>query len=512
VKNTLLMSIDLGTSFIKVGVYEIEGNCIVMESKKSHCENPEPSVYIQDGETFCKIVEELMKNISEKLGTRSQGIEAIAFTGQMAGVIGVDKNWNDVTGYSNTMDTRYGAYGKKMIHDWGENILKYCGTNAPVMAPKIHWIKNEFPMKYKCIAKYLSLTGYVIGKLSDMKIDEAVIDRTYTQWTGLADIENDQWSVLLCSELQVSESVLPIIVNSNTVVGKLNNRISQACGLKQGIPLVAGAGDKPAGCIGAGIVIPGMMVDECASYGALSFCTDYYKPDSAYKRMEVIPSAIPGEFYSHIYLCGSGITVDWFANNFIVTDEKNQTNKFKLLDELAAKVPAGSEGLLAIGMLGGRDFPSDPNIKGAWIGHTWNHRLEHFYRALLESFAYEFGFCMDILTENYPEFNTSDIYVIGGGAESDLWNKIKADVTGKKYIRLSRNDHALLGAAIIAGNAVGIYPSLKETAQKFVAKSSIFYPDEALYDYYRKHIEVYENTYDKLRSVFVDLKNISKSP
>ncbi|HEB33019.1 MAG TPA: hypothetical protein ENI15_19415 [Spirochaetes bacterium] len=150
---------------------------------------------------------------------------------------------------------------------------------------------------------------------------------------------------------------------------------------------------------------------------------------------------------------------------------------FELLDEKAGKLSPGSDGLLSVSLLGGRGYPSDPDIKGMWIGHTWSHKKAHFYRSMLESFAYEYGFVLNVMKKNYPEINFSEVRVIGGGARSGLWNQIKCDVTGLKYTKLTRDDFTLLGDVLIAGHAVGIYKDLKEVSQKYATKDKNYVPD-----------------------------------
>ena len=102
-----------------------------------------------------------------------------------------------------------------------------------------------------------------------------------------------------------------------------------------------------------------------------------------------------------------------------------------------------------------------------WLGQSWFHRKEHFYRALLESLAYEYATALDVMRENYPEVSFDEIRVIGGGARSDLWNQIKADVMGIRYVRLARDDYAMLGDILLAGSVVGIFADPGIEAARF---------------------------------------------
>jgi len=510
----LLLGIDLGVTLVKVGIYDISGNCIDITTKESTSNYPETGVFLQSGDDFLKIVITSVKESIRKSGIKASSIEGIAFSGQMGGAIGVDKDWNAVTYWSNPLDTRYIPYVTKMLEAAGNQILKLSGTNFPYFAPKVLWWKNEFPDLYRRISKFMVLSGFIAGKMGDFTTEDAFIDQTYLQMTGIADIPNNKWSDEICNEFGIKKELLPRIVSSSTIVGNLGKRAARECGLKDGIPLIAGAGDKPAGYLAAGVVVPGLLIDESASFAAFSLCIDKYISDIKNKTLENIPSPIRGHYYPTIILIGSGTTNAWFKNVF-GDEEKRialETGKspFEVLDERAKKIPPGSEGLLSIGLLGGRGYPSDPDIRGMWIGFSWSHKKEHFYRSLLESFAYEYGHALKVMRDNYPEIDIKEVRAIGGGSRSDLWNQIKSDVLGLTYARLNREDLTLLGDVLIAGKALGIYKDLAKVAQKFTGEIKRYFPNEKNHKFYKKYVDLYENIFDHVRNIYIDLKEIPK--
>ena len=203
-EKTLLLAIDLGTSFIKAGVYNSLGECIATQSAPVKDSRPAPGVFIQKGEDLFGSVIECVKKTSETLGERSKDIAAISFTGQMSGFMGVDKYWNDITTWSCSLDSRYMPYAERQMEELKDLFLETGGTNFPQMAPKYEWFKSEFPAESAKIEKYLMISGYVIGKLGDIDVGDAVIDRSFTQWTGLADVQNDRWSEEICTGSSVS--------------------------------------------------------------------------------------------------------------------------------------------------------------------------------------------------------------------------------------------------------------------------------------------------------------------
>ena len=164
--------------------------------------------------------------------------------------MGVDEHWNDITTWSCSLDSRYMPYAERQMAQLKDQFLGISGTNFPQMAPKYEWFKTEFPEESKKIAKYLMISGYVIGKLGDLPIEDAVIDRTFTQWTGLADVRKDKWSEEICDAIGLDQKYLPRIVNSNDICGYLSEsrRRRPAQG---GHPAGIGRGSKPESCLGA---------------------------------------------------------------------------------------------------------------------------------------------------------------------------------------------------------------------------------------------------------------------
>ncbi len=510
-QEVLLLAVDLGTSFIKAGVYDTSSNCVAIANEPVKDYRPSPGVFIQKGEELFESVVECVKKISQALGDRAKNIEAIAFTGQMSGFMGVDKDWNDITTWSCSLDSRYMPYAERQMGELKDDFLGIAGTNFPQMAPKYEWFKNEFPDESKKIAKYLMISGYVIGRLGNVPIEEAVIDRSYTEWTGLADVQNDQWSDKICDAIGLEKKYLPKIVRSNYICGRLSGKMADVMGLKEGVPLVSGAGDKAAGALGAAIVTPGETIFEASSYGMISTCVEQYRPDLKERRLDVVPSAVPGEFYAVHFVAGSGITLDWFMNTFVRQEGVSTKEMFAEIEKKVDALPIGCDGLMALGLLGGSSMPLDGALRGLWMGHDWSHKKEHFYRALLESFTYDFTLCLRSIERLYPEYNIDNIKIIGGGAKSPVWTQMCADAQGKRYKTLNREDVAMWGAAILAGNAIGVFKDIKETAKRFVKEEKAYDPKPEMKEKYAKHIELYSKYMVELHGFFERLQDMGES-
>ncbi len=504
----LIISSDLGTSYVKAGLYDERGNCRMVLKEKA------PQKYLADGsleqnaDDYTAILIKILKTLVEDSGLSARDVKAIVFTGQMAGAVGIDREWNAVTIWSGTLDTRQNRIINNAVD--AESILSLSGTNLPFMAKKIKWFEKEYKSEISRIVKYIGLSSYVAGIMTKKKAEDAFIGNTYLTWTGIADIRKMAWSEKLCSMFRISSSVLPVIVDSSTVVGKLSSQAAALCGLVEGIPVVCGAGDKVSGCIGAGAVMPGILVDECGTISAMSLCTNAFIPDIKYKMLETLPSAISGQYFPLFFIFGSGSAIDWFINNFAFEEKQyaldNNTTAFQILDKKADKISPGSDNLMCIGLLGGRALPFNPDIRGMWIGHSFVHTKVHFYRALLESYAYEYYGCLKVMREYYRDLSFKNARVIGGGgATSELWNRIKTDALGVPYEQLDRDDCALLGAAIIGGYAIGMFENIADTAKEFVSTRKIFEVEKKTNEKYARLSSAYKYIIEKNKEVFEKL-------
>ena len=155
--------------------------------------------------------------------------------------------------------------------------------------------------------------------------------------------------------------------------------------------------------------------------------------------------------------------------------------------------------------LGGRACPGNTDLKGAWFGFTWTHKREHFYRALLESIAYDQYLQYRNFQSISPGLQVAEVTAYGGGAKSALWNQIKANVLGLPHVLLGREDLAPIGNAILAGYALGIYADMAETAERFVRRTSRVDPQLDAHDYYVECAGFYEQLLRQTEPAFARL-------
>lgn len=509
-----LIGVDLGTSVVKTTLFNLDGVALADATREAPLHQPSPGLAEQQGDDFYGATLETIREVIDKSGAAPGAVAAIAFDGQMAGAIGIDREWQALTPwYPSALDTRYQPYLQRMVERVGDRLLELNGS-LPFLAPRLLWWQAEQPDLYKRIYKVLILANYVAGRLAGLAADDAFIDPSYLTWVGLSDTANRAWSAELADTFELPLEKLPRIVPATSIIGQLTAAAAAACGLTAGIPLVAGAGDQVAGCLGAGLVEAGQLVDVAGTFPVLATCLDKYLADTRHKMLQPLAGPISeSHWYPMMYISGGGLTHRWYRDQF-AAEEKQQAaaagqSAYQLLDAQAAELPPGSAGLLFIPHLVGRACPSDPPVRGAWVGFTWTHRKAHFYRAVLESIAYDYAQALAAVRDYFPDTTFSEVRVIGGGANSALWNQIKADVLGVPYARLQREDLAALGCAIMAGHAVGIYPDMAATARRLARAVSRIEPRPAQHQYYQAYVAAYGQAFDQLRGLYEILTPLS---
>lgn len=500
----LLMAVDLGTSFIKSGIYDIDGNCLAEAREAVKDERPAPGIFLQHGRDLEASVIGCIRKATQAIGKRASDVRAIAFTGQMAGFMGVDKDWNDITGWSCSLDTRYAPYAKGQLDRLSREFLEYSGTSSPLFSAKHEWFRDAFPEEAKKIAKYVMISGYIIGRLGDISTEEAVIDGSLITWTGLADVKERAWSEDICSKLDVDTAHLPRIVQSTDIVAHLSREAAAITGLCPGISLVSGAGDKIAGCVGAANLRRGGLLYEAGSFGGLSLMVNDYRPDYEKRHFDILDGCEKGDLYAHYYMPGSGLTMDWFLRNF-VSEKRPLGELYREMDEKMASVPAGSDGLMAIGMLSGTVMPFDSDLRGVWMGHTLSHKAEHFYKSLSESFGYALSGAIERMEALYPDICAQSIRMIGGGARSEQTAQLLCDIIGKQFEIIDRDDPALWGCCVLAAKGIGLIDNMEKFASDHVSVRRVFEPNTDLSEKYNELKKQYQHYVETLSPLCADL-------
>ncbi len=470
-----LVGVDIGTQGTKAALFDREGRCLAEAFEASELLKPSPGAVEEDAERQAASVRRTIRQCVQASGTAPGGVAAVAIDGQMAGILGIGADGRAVTPYDSWLDTRCAPYIEVMEKEAGEEVMRKTGGPPSFNhGPKILWWQHERPEVFRAIRSFVQPGGYAALRLCGLKADQAFIDPSYLHFSGFADNANRKWDPGLCRQFRLDPAVLPRIVPSETRVGGLTAEAAGDCGLAAGTPVLAGCGDTAASFLSCGATREGICVDVAGTASVLAFTTSAMKPDFEHRTLACGQSATPGLWHPYAYINGGGMNMEWFRKDLI------GAASFDELERLAESLPAREDDPLFVPHLGGRVNPSQPALRGAWLGLSWSHGRAHLYRAVLEGVALEYGVYLAILQELYPGFRSTEVRVTGGGGRSALWNRVKADVLSLPVAPVARTEGAPLGAALLAGYGAGLFASLDQAAKTWVEPGEAVRPDAGL--------------------------------
>jgi xylulokinase len=490
-----LIGVDLGTSSTKSALYSVDGELVAESTVDVPIYYPEPGVVEQENNDFYNTAAQTVKRCLRESGIDARDVAAISFDSQMAGIGSVDEDFNPVTRFDSWLDMRCQPYIEYIDTHYGDLVTRLTGCPPTCdHGPKMLWWKEEEPEAFKRIAKFVTPSGYVAGKMVGLKGEDAFMDYTFLHFSGFSDALNGRWSDTLCDALGLDQEKLARIVEPWHVVGEVTDSVAADFSLAPGTVVAAGCGDTAAGALGAGIVRSGMLFDVAGTASVLAGCTDKFVTDEQNRTLLTMRSVIPGLWNPLAYIAGGGIALRWFRDQFFnALKGEQQASSEALYDEMTAvarTIPPGSEGLFFSPHLGGRICPSTPEMRGSWLGFSFGHTQAHFARSMLEGVAYEYAYYLAILGELIPDLALIEARVVGGGANSPVWNQIKADVLGVPYQRLQGSEFGSWGSAMIAGKAAGIFDDLAGVASRSATPAGEpLHPDMHNHKLYRPYVD-----------------------
>lgn len=478
-----LIGIDIGTQGTKAALYTSEMELICTSFEQSNLISPEPGTVWQEADDLYGSCARTIRELLDKSSINRESVVGIGIDGQMAGIMGIDGKGEASTYYDSWLDMRSRDFADLMQKQSGDKMVASSGGQITCNhASKILWWKHNHPDVYDKTAKFVLPHGYVVGKMTGKTAEEAVFDYTCLHFNSFSDNKNKKWNEDLLQEYGVASSKMPRVASPFEVVGGITDEFASLSGLPSGVPVVVGAGDTAASTFGAGIFQKG-MIQDCAGTASVMCCVvDEYVPDVTAKTLNMMRSPVDGLWLPLAYINGGGLCLRWFRNN--LTGIPNVT--YNDMNIEAEKIPAGSEGLLFCPHFSGRVLPLDANMKGSYMGLDHKHTRAHMYRAVMEGIAYEYYYYLSVLKDNYPNENFENMIVIGGGSSSSLFNQIKADVLGIRVNTFETADTALIGSAVIAGSAVGLWDDYTKVISRTMQKKDEYTPNPANKDVYQK--------------------------
>ena len=501
------IGIDIGTTFLKVGVYDLRGNLISYYNSGINLYNQKENEYYQDPEEFySKTISGIKECITGKSIESSQ-IKCISLDGQMGGILAIDKNYNPVINYDLGIDNKSKKYSFLLNEKNFDYVYDKTCCASTYGQKIIYWSNNK--KVNKKIQKFIHIADYVSGKMCSIKSDDAFMNFSYLCWSGLCDGEKLNWSKEICNKFNIDMNKLPRIVEAFNIIGRLDRRHAELTGLKEGTPVVAGGGDGSVMLMGAGINKPGIIAVLLGTAAGTIYSIESMVKNNKLKLNNQYSIFRDLKFLQSYDL--GGLTHSWFAKSFI--DDVNIDRALFELDKKISNIPQCSEKLLFLPIFQNLILSQNQYKKGAWIGLNSNHKIEHLYKSTLESIAFtrylEFTKIMKACKCDINK--EAEIILIGGGAKSNVWSQILADIFGKKVQRYTRNDFATLGSAFIAARGIGEINDISISIDIALIKRPHDYPEMKKHKRYKEFIKIFSFALDKTEEIFKKLNDFNIS-
>lgn len=503
----IFVGCDLGTLGTKAAAVDEEGSILGSSFEEIELSYPRPGWVEQD---FADIEASAHRTIRAALedSGRADEVAGVAFSGQMAGIGGIDEAYGPATHYDSWLDTRCEPYIEEMAE--AADLVTQLSGCPPTYShgPKILWWQRRRPDRFGDIARFVVPGAYVAGRLCGLKGEDAFIDRTYLHFSNLADTEHKRWSGELIEACGVDDRVLPRIVDPCDVMGEVTAQGAEVTGLPKGTPVAAGAGDQTAASLGAAVVHPGQAFDSAGTASVFAMCVDSFAPDVKKRTLMATHSVIDGTYIALAFINGGGLALRWFRDE-IVPELKDDPDAYARLDDMAAGIEPGSGGLLWFPHTNGRVLPPQPRARGAFVGLTSGHTRGHMFRSVLEGIAYEYAEWARLAREASGGAGLNEARVLGGGAASRLWNQIKADVLGIRWVPTLRQECGVLGDALIAAVASGHVSDIAGTSERWQETGEAVTPDARAHERYRPFLPAYQELGVGLAPIFDRLGSAS---
>jgi sugar (pentulose or hexulose) kinase len=483
--SALVIGLDCSTSACKAVVWDCRGNAIAKGHSSLSLIAPQPGWHEQSAEDWwASTMQAIRQAVSQVDKSR---LMALCIAHQRETFVPVDEQGQPLANGILWMDERARELLPGLEQSLGqENFHRLTGKRLSVNLTfaKIAWLKQYRPDVFARTYKYLDVHSFLVHRLTGLY---------GTGWgcadpTGMFDMQRNCWAETLLSSVGTRLDQFPEVYPPGTVIGTVTPSVAEACGLPAGLPVVAGIGDGQASGLGVNITSPR---DAYLSLGTSVISGTYserYVFDPAFRTMT---SGITGSYLLETVLLGGGYTISWFMEKIAGQQPGQDVAQLQdFYEQAASVVPPGSAGLVVVPYWNSVLGPYwDPAASGMIIGWRGLHQLPHLYRAILEGVAFEQR--LNTLEVEKALGQPIERYIaIGGGAQSNLWCQIIADITNKPVFRAVTADAAALGAGILAATAAGCYPDARQAAQEMThILPRPTEPDSSRHDFYNRLFE-----------------------
>jgi len=494
----MLLGVDIGTSAVKAGVFDLEGHLLGLGRSTCEMDAPQPGWAQCDPELWWNGLVESLAGACAAAGITPDQVNAVGVGVLFPAVMPLDREGRALAPAILYCDQRSLAQVRAI-----ENAVpleEYQATIGNVLMPgtcavtSIAWLRDEKPEAYGDAATIGWANTFVVGRLTG----EFFTDPSMASLSGLVDISDPwEWSGELCERLNIDRERLPRIGGSGDVVGTVNGPAAEKTGLKPGTPVVCGAGDVSIAAVGAGALSTGSVMYMAGSTDCVASPWSEPTSDRRWMNAGYVPR---GMWLGVGSMTSTGVSVEWFAREVLGSAGSEGMEQ---MTRLATSSAPGGGGLVFLPYLQGERTPIwDPMARGMFVGLTPSTTRAHLARAVFEGTAFGLRHVLESL-EGIAGSAVGRIRAFGGCTRNALWNQVKADVLQKELTVLDFQETGTLGAALLAGMGAGHYKSFDEAiaVAKSVAGGHAVSPDSSHAGIYDELFDVYTQCYPATRDV-----------
>lgn len=493
-----LLGLDVGTTGCKAVAFDMTGSVLAAAYREYPLLQPEPGWRELDSETVWQRLAACIRDVNSRLAT--DPVQALAVSTQGEAVIPVSEDGRSLANSPVTFDDRTRPQSEWWMETVGDQRL-YAITGQPLhpmfSINKIMWWRDHRPDVFHRAWKFLCYGDFVIWKLGLTP----AIDYTMAARTMAFDIRAHRWSQEILDRVELDPTRLPQVVPSGTVVGKIPDRIADRLGFQPGVPVVTGGHDQPCGALGAGVMESVRAMYAIGTTECIAPALDRPLESLGDMGYPCYPHVVPDMYITLAGNFTGGSLLRWYRDTLGAEERRvaSETGQ-DVYEVIVNQVTDRPSRLLILPHFAGTGSPyHDPEARGAIVGLTFDTRREDIIKAILEGVTFEMALNLNYLRQTGIE--VTELRTVGGGARSDTWLQIKADIMATQVVALNVSEAACLGAALLAGWATGVYNSLPEAVDQTVKVRRIFQPAPDRSQAYREILDVYERLYPALKPI-----------
>ena len=491
----MLIAHDLGTTGNKASLHHADGRLVSSVTVPYPAHFAAGGIAEQNPDDWWDAVVEATRTLLTKTGTSASDVAGIVVGGQMMGAVLLDADGEPARPAIIWADTRAGAQQRELEQALGaEHAYDILGhrLNPTYSVEKVMWVRDNEPDVWARVRRFCIAKDFIVLRLTG----RLATDRSDASGTNAYDQRTGTWSDEVLQAARLDPALFPEILDSTAIAGSLTDAAADALGLHTGVRVVMGGGDGPLAAVGSGVVAPEDGAYVCLGTSSwISFAADAPLHDPA-MRTFTFDNVVPGSFVPTATMQAGGASVQWIAEALSADPAHPETGR--LTAEASADVDTDDLYFLPY-LLGERSPHWDPDARGAFVGLARHHTRAHLVRSVLEGTAFNLLTCIQAFRAAGATIDRID--AVGGGAQSDVYLSVLADVWGVPVRRRTIVEEAnSLGAAVTG--AVGLGLADFSAARALSEVTAEFAPDPARHAAYARRHARFSDAYTALAPWF----------